>query len=273
MRNMKDSGELGNLAAAAVKSCLSLAPHGVALLCATSVVGCLAPTGDKSDGDLGVTQQAALTNNALTNNALTNNALTNNALTDDALSDPNAREVLKYIASCALPATSAIDFTVDGVAYSFPGELGLASSWGQNGGTCNTSCQETVSACVIARLDHLGEHVEISLRGKASGLATSSSERAAFPVAEGAYYGNIFLATSVMYACIAPGRTGLTRVCGPTSVGCAVNVLGPCDQICDKADKAVGFFPNCRDAAKDAYGRFPGGTRGYPSAATVFLAP
>ncbi len=98
-------------------------PHGVALLCALPLVGCLAPAGDVNDESVDAVQQAALTNNALTNNALTNNALTNNALTNNALTnnaltnnaltnnallsnaltDPNAREVFKYIVSCALP--------------------------------------------------------------------------------------------------------------------------------------------------------------------------
>jgi hypothetical protein len=294
MKDMNGTAGRGNIGAAA-RACLTMVPQGVALLCAMSLVGCLAQTGDESDadGDLGVVQQLALTNNALTNNALTNNALTNNALTNNALtnnaltnnaltsnaltnnalSDPNAREVLKYIASCALPAASAINVTVGGVAYSFPGGLGLAAAWGNGGGTCNTACQETVSACVISRLDYLGVHVDISLRGKAAGLVTDASERAAYPVAEGAYYGNIFLSTPVLNACIAPGQTGLTRVCGPSTVGCAVTVIGQCDDVCDKADKANGFFPNCRDALKDAGGHFPPGTRTYAGAATVFLAP
>src|SRR5262245_53374172 len=46
----------------------------------------------------------ALTSNALTSNALTSNALTSNALTSNALTDPNARDVLRYIVSCALTA-------------------------------------------------------------------------------------------------------------------------------------------------------------------------
>ncbi len=294
MIDMNDTLGRGKLGAAA-RVCLTMVPHSVALLCAMSLVGCLAQTGDESDadGDLGVVQQLALTNNALTNNALTNNALTNNALTNNALtnnaltnnaltsnaltsnalSDPNAREVLKYIASCALPSSSTINVTVDGVPYSFPGGLGLAPQWGQNNGTCNASCQETVSACVISRLDYLGVHVDISLRGKAAGLATDAAERAAYPVAEGAYYGNIFLATPVYNACIAPGQTGLTRVCGASTAGCVVTVIGQCDDVCDKADKANGFYPNCRDAAKDVGNHFPAGTRAYSSSATVFLAP
>jgi hypothetical protein len=258
-----------------------------------SSVGCLAQAGDESDGDVGVAQEAALTHNALTHNALTHNALTHNALSSSALigssltstsltnnaalsaamTDADSREVLTYIVGCALPVGNQINLTVSGVAYSFPGELGIASSWGQSSGTCNTSCQEAVSACVLARLDYLGNYVAISLRGSSAALDASASEMASYPVAEGAYYGNIFLSTPTMNACIAPGQTGLTRVCGSTTVGCIVTAIGMCDDVCDKADKKEGFFPNCRDTAKDASGHFPAGTRTYASAATVFLAP
>ena len=213
----------------------------------------------------------ALTNNALTNNALTNNALTNNALLTSALSDPNAREVFKYIVSCALPAGQQVNVTVANVAYSYPGELGLTPQWGLNGGTCNGSCQEWVSACVMARVDYLGEKVLISMRGSTSALAASNAEIAAYPYREGAYYGNIFLATPERNGCIAPGRTGLPRVCGPTTVGCVVEAVGYCDDVCDKADKRDFSYPNCRDNVKDSTDHYPAGTKAYAATATVFL--
>src|SRR4051812_30644705 len=50
--------------------------------------------------------------NAPPANALPANALTANALTAGALADPLARELLKYIVSCALPADAEIDLTV-----------------------------------------------------------------------------------------------------------------------------------------------------------------
>lgn len=277
----------------AAKACLSVLPQGVALLCALSLVGCLAPIGDETDGDVGVVQEAALTHNALTHNALTHNALTHNALSSNALTgssltstslsnnatlsaalaDPDSREVLGYIVSCSLAVGSQLNVTVEGVNYSFPGELGLVPSWGQSGGKCDSQCQERVSACVIARLDYLGEYVSISLRGPSSLVTAPPSELAAYPTAEGAYYGNIFLPTPVMYACTAPGQTGLERVCGPTTTGCIVNLVGACSSICDKADKRQGFFPSCRNAAKDGSGNYPAGTRTYPYPGSVFVAP
>ncbi len=294
---MKDlKGVSGRLSAsAAAKVVMSRLPHGVALLCAMSLIGCLAQAGDQTDGDgdVGVVQEEALTHNALTHNALTHNALTHNALSSGALTgasltstslagntaiaaalaDADSREVLSYVVSCALPAGDQVNVTVGGVAYTFPGELGLAPQWGQSSGTCNAACQEWVSACMLARLDYLGNYVPISLRGTPSALDVTSSEKAAYSVAEGAYYGNVFLATPKMYACVAPGQVGLSRVCGPTTAGCIVQSMGMCDDVCDKADKKDGFFPGCRDAAKNGSGHFPAGTRAYSTSETVFVAP
>ncbi len=134
----------------------------------------------------------ALANNALANNALANNALANNSLVDIALQDPNAREVFKYVVSCALPADAQIDVEVQGVLYTFPGGVGVAPEWGEPDGRCDDSCQQWVSACVIARLDYLGETKTISLRGSNPGLQTSPSERASYTFDEATYYGNIF---------------------------------------------------------------------------------
>lgn len=292
MKNTKDRSGFGNIAAV-VRSCRSRAPQAVALLCAMSLVGCLARSGDASDGDVGVAQEAALTNNALTNNALTSNALTNNALTSNALtnnaltnnalssnslvtsalSDPAAREVLEYVASCALPAGDQLDLVIDGVPYTFPGQLGLASAWGQAGGTCTTSCQQWVSACVMSRVDYLGVTVSISMRGKTAALFAPKSEIDAYTSREGAYYGNIFLASPQRFACISPEQTGLTRVCGPSTTGCVVEVVGTCDVVCDHPDKVGYFFPSCRDAARDATGHFPAGTTTYAESVSIFVQP
>src|SRR5690242_19917060 len=46
----------------------------------------------------------ALNSNALNSNALNSNALKSNALVTAALTDPNARELFKYVVSCALPS-------------------------------------------------------------------------------------------------------------------------------------------------------------------------
>src|SRR6185437_10333019 len=90
-----------------------------------TLAACMGTPGEV-DEQIGTTDQAvttsnALTGNALTGNALTGNALTGNALTGNALTDPNAREVLKYIVSCALPKDESVEFTVDGNTYEYNG--------------------------------------------------------------------------------------------------------------------------------------------------------
>jgi hypothetical protein len=182
----------------------------------------------------------ALTSNALTSNALTSNALTSNALTSNALQDPNAREVLKYIVSCALPADAEIVTPEE----TYAGELGLAPEWGAPGGHCDTDCAEWVSACVLARVDFLGVHVEISIRGENPALAVSASELAAYPDREAAYFGNIFGATQQRFACLPPGATEDPRVCGPSIKGCVMTFPGPCAEICDPPSKD-GAYANC----------------------------
>ena len=89
------------------------------------------------------------------------------------------------------------------------------STWGASG-TCDESCQRWVSACVLARTNAYGVHVEISMRAPAdapqakTALSASDYERARCPAGsegdihcgytlrEGAYYGNLFATTPVL---------------------------------------------------------------------------
>ena len=270
----------------------SILPLCTMFACTISVLGCIGPEGaDDETASVASTQQPAITNNAITNNAITNNAITNNAITNNAitnnaitsnaitsnaitsaaLQDPNAREVFKYIVSCALPATAQVDLTIDGVDYSFQGELGLTPKWGLPGGSCNNTCQEWVSACVLSRIDYLGQTVPISIRGAHSSLTPTPAEASTYTYREGAYYGNLFKDTPVRDACIAPGRVGLPRVCGPTLDGCAVQAVDYCSNVCT-GSAGFGTFMNCADH-KRVNGQFPVGTRFYPTAVTVFLDP
>ena len=73
------------------------------------------------------------------------------------------------------------------------------------------SCQRWVSACVLARTNAYGVHVQISMRAPAvvppgrdaqyakiqAALATSPGEVATFGGREGAFYGNLFATTPV----------------------------------------------------------------------------
>lgn len=201
--------------------------------------------------------------NALTSNALTSNALTSNGLAMADLSDPLGRQLLDTIVGCALPPGETIDLNIDGVDYSFEGSIGLAPGWGNDGGACDESCRAWVSACVISRVNHLGQSVVISIRGNHTTLVSRTEERAQYTEREGAYFGDIFASPQKIYACVAPGKSQIPRVCGTSIQNCSpIEVLGDCDDVCDQ-ERSDGAFEGCTD---------PSGTV-HSNVVTVFLAP
>jgi hypothetical protein len=258
-------------------------------LASLTLTACTSATGEV-EGPVGTVQQDSLTFNSLTFNSLTFNSLTFNSLTfnsltfnsltfngldsanREALTNANSRQVFQDIVNCALPAGEVIDVTNSTGSYSFSGGLGLAPEWGEPGGFCGPLCKEWVSACVISRIDFKGEQVEISLRGDSPALQTSAAERATYTAREATYYGDIFSPQLNLYACLSPGQTEDTRVCGPTIKGCGVNVLGSCADLCGPP-RPDGSFPDCvGPRAVDGLPWF-GGDDIYPGSITVFLQP
>jgi hypothetical protein len=206
----------------------------------------------------------ALTANALTANALTANALTANALTANALRDPLGRELLKYIVSCALDEGESLTVKVDGTKYRFEGSLGLASEWGESRGSCDGDCQRWVSACVLARVDFAGVKRPISIRGEHQALRPESGEMRDFTVAEGAYFGNLFVKNQPRYMCLAPGQLGNDRVCGPSLKDCPMTVVGSCEDACAHMGP-YRSFADCSSSGE------AGNYRVYDETITVFL--
>jgi hypothetical protein len=214
---------------------------------------------------------SAPTASALTGNPLTAGALTSNALTALALwVDPAARLLLGYVVGCALPAGAHLDIALGGETYAYDGQLGLAPAWGQPGGRCDATCQGWVSACVLARVNYLGQTVPLSVRGGLAQLASSAAERQQYPDREATYYGNVFVSPQVRHACLSPGAAGDPRVCGPSLTGCVVGVVGACDAACDPV-AADGSYPDCRDHLRNSAKQFPAGTTAFPGSITVFL--
>jgi hypothetical protein len=175
--------------------------------------------------------------------------------------DPNAVQFVRYAYSCAMPPGKSMTLTINGDAVTFEGALGLAPEWGEDNGTCNDDCKRWVSACLLARTNAYGAHVEISIRAprsifQASGDVDSlertkylqivedpdptKDEGTLFPLREGAYFGNIFNSavasdgTSVhdpkYYACAGPGSNvpQLTnRFCSSQGDGCVIYTGDP----------------------------------------------
>jgi len=212
----------------------------------------------------------ALGGNALGGNALTSAALGSDSIVTDALTDPNARELLKYIVSCALPADAHIDVNVQGVTYGFDGHFGVAPEWGDEGGSCDEECRSWVSGCVISRLDYLQQPLTISLRGKNDGLHSTPQERGQYSHIEATYYGDIFAQPQEIFACLPSGKHSIPRVCGPSLVDCIVDVQGKCEDLCGD-QRSDGSYPNCREAATvGKHGKVHKGEK-HVGSVTVFL--
>lgn len=260
----------------------------IVLLAAPYWMGCLGEAEEAEDVGVAVEEAQisnALASNALASNALTSNALASNALLSDALTssaltasslvtdalvDWKARSVFKYIVGCALPAGQHIDVTVNGTTYGYDGAVGVAKSWGKPGGHCDSNCVKWVSSCVLSRVNYLGVPVPLSIRGNQVALSSTTTERTAYPNREATYYGDIFQSPQIRLACLSPGATTDSRVCGPSLQGCVMTVVGDCDEACDNV-RADGSFPDCRDGVRDANNKFPAGVTAYLGAITVFL--
>lgn len=227
-----------------------------------------------------------LSENSLSANALALNHLSLNALSSHEIEkgelklNPEAtsgieetdegRELLKYIASCALPYGKEISTTAAGVTYTFKGNLGLAPEW------LNTPLSETgqrwVSACLLAHVNAFGVKVPISVRGAHPQInQISKEEQTEFPVEEAAFYGNLFQNMNDKYVCTGNHEKEQSeylplRVCsevtGPENVTkCeffSMGYCGPADKInsnqtkaaCDGKDTKNGFFTNCHAGDK-----------------------
>jgi hypothetical protein len=131
------------------------------------------------------------------------------------------RSTVSYLVRCALPANASITKKdQNGTSYTFAGELGLAPGW-QNG-ACDTVCQETISACMLAHINTAGVHIPLWVVAQDASVGWSLNS--AYPNQEGSFFGNIFVTgahgaptgTVAAYYCngiaynvdVVPGRIG-----------------------------------------------------------------
>jgi hypothetical protein len=230
----------------------------------TACAGAAAP-----EEDVGSAVQDGLSMNGLTMSALTMSSLsmngpamhglTANSLTTKDLAatgsiaatldaDPLSQLFMAYVVSCALTSGETVEIPGPLVTYTYPGGLGLAPQWGVEGGSCNTECQQWVSACVISRVDALGLHIPLSERGENPGLALTPGEAVDYPDREATYFGNVLVGPQKRYACraVEDNQTLIGRVCGDGAdvSGCAIEVLGNCHAVC-ATNNADGSFAGC----------------------------
>jgi len=240
-----------------------------ALAFAAVFAGCQAPSENETDTSTesaivasngltmvnGLSMTNGLSGNGLSGNGLSGNGLSGNGLLLNPLAttgitsstylmnSADGRSTLSYLVRCALPAGRTITKTDStGASYSFAGAIGLAPTW--ETGTCDYTCQQWISACMLAHVNTAGIHVPIWIVGQNAALGWGQS--ASYPNQEGTFFGNIFqLNTSGhtdAYYCEGPGfdktvvdgRLGSAQVGAPyrdmfASGYCHINGCTPSD--------------------------------------------
>ena len=118
---------------------------------------------------------------------------------------PEGASLLAYLVGCALPPDQAAVLATADDPVRLEGGLGLAPGWRRRG--LAPAEARLVSACILARLNRFGVPVEVSLRADAKApapspaLAASPDERAAFPLHEGAFFGDLFAPGAPAHVC------------------------------------------------------------------------
>ena len=153
---------------------------------------------------------------------------------------PEGRTLIKYMVECALPQGDSV--VKAGTTYN--GMIGLAPQW-KNGG-CDKGCQEWVSACLLARTNEFGAHVNIDMRAEHESIGIDPGNPE-FNQQEGAFFGNLFSNPPVSHACM--GNSPINsifelRTCA-TNPMCSTHLLEwlLCGLHCDSVN---GTFVNCR---------------------------
>ncbi len=163
-------------------------------------------------------------------------------------------DTLAYTVECALEADDSIDVTIDDETTTLSGLVGLAPQW--RDGACDKSCQEWVSACLLARTNVSEETVDIWVQADhpAIGFGHNPEE----PVYEASFYGNLFEDPDAGYYCKGSARgLALARLEGRTCTQgntCGFTKFGKCKKHsrCEKA--APGVWINCKSGHKNNLG-------------------
>jgi len=190
---------------------------------------------------------------------------------------------------------------INGVC-TFQGQLGLAPDWASR--KLTNAGQGWISACMFARVNAFVTAEGISLRGPHPSLLPTTSERLAFPLEEGSFYGNMFVGSAIdwnacqgadQYDFLNGGTSGepievpgdstggslFTRDCTELSVAndgttvCGFHYTGLCgnfantDYSCKTQDPVDGFYGTCHES--DGPGQW-GGQATYRQVITIYVA-
>jgi hypothetical protein len=147
-----------------------------------------------------------------------------------------SRQLVKYIAKCALLSSqNLVKADQYGTMYTFPGGIGVGPNWLT--GTCDTACQQRVTACLLAMANRDGKHVSLELVSSASSLTSigATGDDVTYPNQEGSVFGNLFPSPPQMYACAgtAADRAAQVKRFCVAGAGCdLIQQTAPCATTC-----------------------------------------
>jgi hypothetical protein len=218
-------GTEGNEGAAATEDALSTT-NGLTMLNGLTMVNGLSGNGLSGNG---------LSGNGLSGNGLLMNPLNTGILTSGTMmNSTDGRSTMSYIVRCALASGKTITAKDSiGTSYSFAGAIGVAPEW--ETGTCGTTCQERMTACLLAHVNTSGVHIPIWLDSES---AIGWGQNTSFPFQEGSFFGNVFTNPPKGYFCngndfsagTVPGRLGAGQTNAPYYD--PFGTPGPCSASC-----------------------------------------
>lgn len=175
-----------------------------------------------------------------------------NAQTNLTLDTDEKRKFYGYLVQCALPPETSL--WVQGTQYT--GLLGLAPTWAY--GACDQTCQEWVSACMMARVNSNGSSVKLSFRADHSRIGLNADST--YPTPEAGYYGNVFLNPPEMYYCMLGGASqsaAAGRTCANRTSGCGFVFTDMCsNNATERASCTMNnnVPTNCKEVQKQPNG-------------------
>jgi hypothetical protein len=241
------------------------------------LAGCAVDDVETSTVEEYLTGSNRLASNRLASNRLASNRLASNSLSSAALSSnglietEEGRDVFSYIVSCALPAGQSVTLQDEaGNSYLFRGEIGLAPAWQTS--TPSVTDRRWVTACLLARTNHFGVPVALSMRGPHPQLGVTSQEASQFGVAEGAFFGDLFGETeSLWFSCGVSTWTesaaeAAMRVCAISADGVTTTCGFDYANLCDVA---AAHEPAC--ASGPPWTQCQGGATAFDEVISIYL--
>jgi hypothetical protein len=105
------------------------------------------------------------------------------------MSTTEGRLTVSYLVRCALPAGHSIaKQDANNNWYTYQGDIGVAPGW--ETGACDGTCQQAISACLMAHINTSGVHIPLWLVSPLSAIGWGTS--AQYPNREGTFFGNLF---------------------------------------------------------------------------------